>query len=121
MTFGARSDHRRRPGEDFALAGVVGLADDALVLHPLDQRGGAVVADLQAALDVAGRGLAVAGDDGHGAVVEVVALAVPAAEAQLAALAVLVAAGGDLLEVLRLALVAQEPGHRLDLAVGDEG
>ena len=47
---------------------MVGGADEAFLLHPLDQRGGAVVADLQPALDIAGRGLAVAGDDGDGAV-----------------------------------------------------
>ena len=45
---------------------MIRLADNPLPLHPLDQGGGAVVADLQAALDVAGRGLAVAGDDGDG-------------------------------------------------------
>ena len=58
--------------QDLALSGVVGLADDAFLLHPLDQRGGAVVADRQAALDVAGGGLAVAQHDGDGLVVEVV-------------------------------------------------
>src|SRR5689334_4976604 len=50
-------------GEYLAFAGVVGLADDAFEFRPLRQRGGTVVADLQAALDVAGRGLAVAFDD----------------------------------------------------------
>src|SRR6185503_9468254 len=60
--------------QDLALAGMVGLADDALVLHPLHQRGGAVVADLQPALDVAGRGLLVARHDLHGLCVEVAAL-----------------------------------------------
>ena len=54
---------------------MVGLADDAFAFHALHQRGGAVVADLQAALDVAGGGLAVAGDDGDGVVVEVGAAA----------------------------------------------
>src|SRR5277367_5058009 len=46
--------------QDFALSGMVGLADDAFLFHALHQRGGPVVADLQAALDVARRGLAVA-------------------------------------------------------------
>src|SRR5258708_7845618 len=77
---------RRGAGQDLALAGVVGGADDTLVLHPLHQRGGAVVADLQAALDVAGRGLAVAGDHGHGAVVEIVALAALATHPEVAGL-----------------------------------
>ena len=46
--------------EDLALADMVGGADDALLLHALDEGGGAVVADLQAALDIARRGLLVA-------------------------------------------------------------
>ncbi len=53
----------RRFPQDLALSGVVGRADDAFLLHPLHQRGGAVVADLQAALDVGGRGLLVAQHD----------------------------------------------------------
>src|SRR5262245_4976953 len=90
--------------EDLALAGVVGLADDALFLHALHQRGGAVVADLQPALDVAGRGLAVAGDDLHCLGVEVAALRLAHAGrvehgAVLALLALLVDRDG--LEVLR--------------------
>ena len=52
--------------EDFALAGMVGLTDDTLQFHPLHQRRGTVVTDLQTALDVAGRRLAIAFDDGHG-------------------------------------------------------
>src|SRR5207253_1147983 len=75
----------RRGDQDLALAGVVGGADDAFLLHPLDEAGGAIVADLQAALDVAGGRLAVAGDNGDRTVVEVVALPV-AAEAQVAGL-----------------------------------
>src|ERR1700722_1032734 len=43
--------------QDFALSGVVGLADDAFLFHALHERSGAVVADLQAALDVAPRDL----------------------------------------------------------------
>src|SRR5262245_8141150 len=39
-----------RGADDLALAGVVGLADDALALHALHQRRGPVVAHLQAAL-----------------------------------------------------------------------
>src|SRR4051812_33350285 len=58
-------------GEDVALAGMVGGADEAFLLHPLDQRGGAVVADLQAALDVGGGAFLVAHDDLDGLVVEV--------------------------------------------------
>src|SRR3954470_7285275 len=48
---GGRSD------QDIAFSGMVGRSDDALLLHALHQRGGPVVADLQPALDVGGRGL----------------------------------------------------------------
>src|SRR6201996_7264980 len=86
-----RALDRRRPGEGVAPARLVGRPDDALALHLLHQRGGAVVADLQAALDVAGRRLAVAGDHGHGLVVELVA---PAAFAAAIAALALVFLGG---------------------------
>src|SRR3546814_12163720 len=46
-----------RRHEDFALAGMIGRADQSFLLHPLDQRGGPVVADAQPALDVGCRGL----------------------------------------------------------------
>ena len=52
---------------------MVGGADDPFLLHPLDDRGGAVVADAEAPLDVAGRGLLVAQHHLHGLVVEVAA------------------------------------------------
>src|SRR5437763_15518743 len=48
--------------EDFPLAGMIGLADDAFFLHALHQRGGAIISDLQAPLNVAGGGFAVAHD-----------------------------------------------------------
>eukprot|EP01036_Dinobryon_divergens_P015437 gene15437-biopygen13681 len=54
---------------------MVGGRDDAFLLHPLDQRGGLVVADGEAALDVGGRGLLVVEDDRHRLVVELVARA----------------------------------------------
>src|SRR5262249_60212823 len=56
--------------QNFALTGVVGLADDAFLLHALHQRGRAVVADLQPALDIARRGFPVADDDLHRLLVE---------------------------------------------------
>ena len=42
---------------------MIGLSDDALELHSLHQRRGAVISDLQPALNVAGGSLAVALDD----------------------------------------------------------
>src|SRR5205085_8423437 len=49
--------------ENLALAGVIRRAHDAFQFHALHQRSSAVVADLQAALDVGSRGLLVALDD----------------------------------------------------------
>src|SRR5690242_18580789 len=89
--------------QDLALAGVVGLADDPFLLHPLHQRGGAVVADLQAALNVAGRGLAVAGNDLHRLGVEIAALRLAHAGRveHGAVLALLAVVDRDGLEILR--------------------
>ena len=49
--------------QHFAAADMVGLADQPVLLHPLDQPRGAVVADAQLALEVGGRGLLALGDD----------------------------------------------------------
>src|SRR5437868_4515645 len=49
--------------QHFAPADMVGLADQPILLHPLDQPRGAVVADAQLALEVRGRGLLALGDD----------------------------------------------------------
>ena len=59
--------------QDLALALMVGLADHSVFFHALDQPGGAVIADLQPALDVAGRNLALVGDDGDRLVEQIVA------------------------------------------------
>src|SRR3982074_1379855 len=61
------------PGQNLALADMVGGRDDALALHPLDDARRPVVADLQMALHEAGRGLALAADQRHRLVVEQVA------------------------------------------------
>jgi hypothetical protein len=39
--------------QDFALAGMIRLADHAFLFHPFNERGGAIIADLQPALDIA--------------------------------------------------------------------
>ena len=107
--------------ENLALAGVVGGADDALLLHLLDNRGGAIVADRQTALDVAGRGLAVAQNDGNGAVVEVVRFVVAVDEAVGAGLAALgVGVNGNGGEILRRALRLQVRDDLLDFLVRDK-
>src|SRR6266581_7984563 len=59
--------------EDLAFALMVGLADHAVFFHALDEARGAVVADLEPALDVGGRDLALARDDGDRLVIEIIA------------------------------------------------
>src|SRR6266404_1041648 len=61
--------------QDLALADMIGRAHHALALHALDDAGGAVVADLQVALDEAGAALALARHQGDRLIVELVALA----------------------------------------------
>src|SRR6187401_1769209 len=58
--------------QDLALAGMIGGADDTFLLHALDDRRRAVVADAKPPLDVAGRGLAVAQHDCHRLVIGIV-------------------------------------------------
>src|SRR5579872_362273 len=105
-------------GEDFALADVVGAADDAFRFHALDDAGGAVVADLQMALDEAGRGLALAGDQRHGLVVEAVAGA--GVFVALAGLERTLIVLGDLVDVVGLGVALQMRDDALDLLVRDE-
>src|SRR5947208_2822810 len=110
----------RRRGEDLALADMVGGADDAFGFHALDQSRGAVVADLQIPLHKARRGLALAGDERHGLVVERVARAafLLAKRIEPAACAIIL---GDVEEVLWLAVPLQERDDALDLLVRHKG
>src|SRR5690606_16062084 len=61
-----------RRHQDFTLSGMVGGTDNAFLLHSLDDGSGPVVADAEAALDVAGRRLPVAQHHGHRLVVGIV-------------------------------------------------
>src|SRR5262249_15053706 len=58
-------------GEDRALSRMIGRADHPFLLHPFDERGGLIVTDRQAALDVARRAFFVAQNDIDSAVVEI--------------------------------------------------
>src|SRR5690349_11549802 len=49
--------------QHFAATDMVGLSDEAVLLHPLDQARRAVVPDAELALEVRGRGLLAFGDD----------------------------------------------------------
>src|SRR5258708_30179312 len=87
----------RTAHQDFALAGVVGLPDDAFVLHPLHDRGRPIVADLQAPLNVAGRRLLIAQHDLHRLLIEIGGVAGRPNAGRIehrAVLVVLVATGG---------------------------
>src|SRR5471032_3127028 len=101
---------------------MVGAADDAFLLHAFDDAGGAVVADLQVALDEAHAALALARHERNRLVVELVALALLAALARQAE-AALFALGivGDAFDVGRRALRPEMTHDILDLGVADEG
>src|SRR5665213_2888787 len=105
-------------GQDLALADVIGAADDAFGLHPLDDAGGPVIADLEVALHEARRGLAITADQRDRLVVERVAgiAAVAAGIDVERCLDVL----GDLVEIDRLAVALEEGDDVLDLLVADE-
>src|SRR3990170_8285996 len=108
--------------EDFALSGVIGRADAALLLHSLHDGGGAVVSDLQPALDVARGGLAVTQHDLDSLLVKLggfAALAHAGGVEQRAVLFFLLI-GGDRVEVVRGALGLEMAHDILDLLVGDE-
>src|SRR5690606_198255 len=64
--------------ENLALARVIRRAHDTLFFHPLNDGGGAVIADREPPLDVAGGRLAVAQHDLHGLAIEVGAVVVGA-------------------------------------------
>src|SRR5258708_21545474 len=98
---------------------MVGGGHPALALHALDDAGGAVVADLQVALDEAGRALALAGDQRDRLVVELVAFWLLAIARQATAL-FRVGIVGDRFDIVRRALRPEVPHHLLDLAVRPE-
>src|SRR4029079_14378156 len=106
---------RRSPGLDRVPVGVdqhlaapdmVGLADEAVLLHPLNEPRGTVVADAQLALQVGSRGLLALGDDLDRLAVELrlgIILAGRLAVEQIAAVLGLL---GDGLDVVRSTLLA---------------
>src|SRR5690349_16187624 len=100
---------------------MIGRRHHTLAFHALDDSRGAVVADLQIALDEAGRAFAFAGDQRDRLVVELIALAFLAALARQARTALL-ALGivGDRVDVGRLTLRAQMAHDLFDLAVAHE-
>src|SRR5689334_21688401 len=108
--------------KDFAQPLVIGLRNDAVLFHSLDQTGGAIIADLQAALDVACRGFAFARHDGKSLVVEIIARSsVAGAHERVRIIVVLVGLLGDRVEIFRRALGLEKAYDLFDFAVGHEG
>src|SRR5262249_21385084 len=103
--------------QDLPLADPVGWADDAFLLHALDDARRAIVADLQVTLNEARRCLAFPAHNRDGLVVAGVAFA---AVVRVEMGSRLVVVAGDLVNIGRLALIFKEAHDRLDLAVGHE-
>src|ERR1700721_777423 len=101
---------------------MIGLPDDALKFHSLHQRRGAIISDLQPALNVTGGSLAVAFDDRY-RLREQIAAAVAAHGGAVEYRTVFVGRllRGDRFEVFRLALRLEMAHHFFDLFVRDEG
>src|SRR5260370_18374487 len=100
---------------------MVGRTDHALTFHALDDAGGAVVADLQIALDEAGAAFALARHQGDRLVVELVALGVLAFAGQAEPTFLGIGIVGHRFDVRRHALGPEVPHHLLDLGVAHEG
>src|SRR5881628_3856980 len=98
-------------------ADMVGLTDEPVLLHPLDQPRGAVVADAKLALEVGSRGLLAFGDDLDSLTIELrlgVVLAGGLAVEQIAAVFRLL---GDGLDVIGGALPAPMLGDGADFLI----
>src|SRR5256714_12177079 len=108
--------------QNFALSGVIGLPNNALEFHALHQRSGAIIPDLQPALDVTGGSLAVALDDRYRLRKQVAAtLATHARGIEHRAVFVGRLFCGDRLEIFGLALRLEMAHHLLNLFVRYEG
>src|SRR6202521_2135509 len=110
--------------QDFPLARMIRRGHDAFLFHALHDRGGAIVADLQPALDVARRRLAVAQHDLHRLLVEVGGFTGGTHRGGVehrAVLALRAEIRRDGLEILRRSLGLQVAHYLLDLLVGHEG
>src|SRR6476646_9882910 len=107
--------------QHFAPPDVVGLTDEPVLLHPLDQPRRAVVADAELALEVGGRGLLALGDDLDRLAVELGLGVVLASRLAIEQIAAVLGLLGDRLDIIRGALLAPMLGDRADFLVADEG
>src|SRR5690606_26439991 len=102
-------------------ARMIGRADNALLFHAFDDRGSAVIADTETALDVGSRSLPVSQNHSHGLIVRIVGILQIASSSRAAAAAfVLVFILGDRIEIFRHALKLQVLHDALHLVVADE-
>ena len=100
---------------------MVGGAHDAILFHLLDQLGGTVITDLQVALNERGARLPLSGDEGDGLIVKGVFTVGITADRSGNGRRLVFDWLGHFIEISRLALLAQESNHRLDLLIGNEG
>jgi hypothetical protein len=108
--------------QDFTFSCVIGLAHNAFLLHALHDRSGSIVTDLEPALNVAGRCLAVAQDDRNGLAVEIARFrgAHAARVEHRAVLALLAKVSGDGVKILRRALGLEVANDLLHFLIGYE-
>src|SRR3954464_10995888 len=106
--------------QNLAAADMVGGADDAVLLHPLDQPRGIVVADAELALEVGGRGLLALRYRLHRLAVELRLGIVLAGRLTLEHVAAVLRFLGDRLDIFGPALRLPEFGDGANLLVGDE-
>ena len=107
--------------QHFAAADMVGLADQSVLLHPLDQPRRTIVADAQLALEVGGRSLLALGDDLDRLAVELGLGVVLAGRLAVEQIAAVFGFFGDRLDIVGRALLAANARRPSDLFVGTNG
>src|SRR3546814_3142461 len=108
-------------GHHVAAADMIERAHQPLLLHPLDQAGGAVISDAQLPLQPARRGLLAFGDDLARLRVHAILGAVAARRSALHREAAVLGFLGDAFDIVGRALAAPMVGDRAHLVVGNEG
>src|SRR5947209_3138948 len=106
--------------QHLAAADMVGLADEAVLLHAFDQPRGAVVSDAELPLEVGGRRLLALGDNLDCLAIELGLGVVLAGRLTIEQIAAILRLLGDRLDIVGSALPAPMLGDRADLLVGDE-
>src|ERR1700759_3106949 len=106
--------------QHFAAADMIGLTDQAVFLHSLDQARGAVVADPKLTLQVGRRGLLALRDDLDRLAIELGLGIVPARRLAVDQIAAVLRFLRDRLDVIGRALLAPMLGDRADFLVTDE-